>query len=424
MTVKIAFVCQWFPPEPVQVPEGIALALRAEGAHVEVLTGIPNYPSGSVAPGYKARQRRYENRDGLLVYRAPLYPSHDSSAIKRFLNYASWALSSSIFGQRVLRRSDVSLVYSSPATAVLPAIVARKLWRTPYVLLIQDVWPDSIFASGFLRGRLGRCARRLVHAFVDYSYRQAERIVVISPGMVDLLADRGVPRHKLQLVYNWLPASETDFPTRTESSLRDKVDVPSDARLFLYAGNHGHAQRLDVLIRAFADRIVDSRAHLVLLGDGVAKEALQAEAAGNKRIHFLDPVPRGEAAQLTSTADFHVVCLADDPLFAVTMPSKVQSGLAAGKPMLVVAEGDPAEVVRGAGAGVAASPRFTPEVAQAINCLVRLDEAELVRMGHRGRSYYRSTMDVSVGAPAMYDVLRRTAGRRRSVDRPTILKKR
>ena len=133
--LKVGFVCQWFSPEPIQQPGWIVDGLRRCGADVSVLTGIPNYPTGVVADGYRARKGYVEDLSGVTVRRTPLYPSHDTSAARRMLNYASWALSSALMGARHLKDRDVVLVYSSPATAALPAMAASRFLGVPYVLL-------------------------------------------------------------------------------------------------------------------------------------------------------------------------------------------------------------------------------------------------------------------------------------------------
>lgn len=418
--MDVTFMCQWYPPEPVEIPRSIALSLADRGLDVNVLTGVPNYPNGVVAEGYRASRASTEWLDGLRVQRAPLYPSHDSSAVRRVANYVSWAASAAVSGQRRLRKSDAVLVYSSPATAALPAMVARRLWGTPYVLLVQDVWPDSIFASGFLPGRAGRLAKALVGRFVDRAYADADHVAVISPGMVDLLVSRGVPRDKVSLVHNWVP--EEDAPHSSAdpvgSTPLDALGLPEGSVVFLYAGNHGHAQALEAVVDGFAGH-VRSQAHLVLLGDGVAKPALRARSDGASNVHFLDPVDRATAQRVLLASDVSVVSLADAPLFSVTMPSKVQSGLATARPMLVVAQGDAARVVEDADAGVAATPGDPASVGRAADLLAARTAAERRAMGDNGRRAYFTTMARDVGAGRLRDLLVTAAERRsRGARRP------
>src|ERR1022692_711072 len=143
-TLNVAFVSQWFSPEPVHTPVWIAQALAREGLNVRVLTGVPNFPDGKVQSGFSPWRITREARDGFAILRSPLYPSHDGSAIGRIANYVSYAATSSLVGARLLRSSDVALVYSSPATAATAAMLARATSRTPYVLFVQDMWPDSV----------------------------------------------------------------------------------------------------------------------------------------------------------------------------------------------------------------------------------------------------------------------------------------
>jgi glycosyltransferase involved in cell wall biosynthesis len=256
--------------------------------------------------------------------------------------------------------------------------------------------------------------RWLVNRFVRRAYAGAHHIVVISPGMIDLLGKRGVPRDKMSLVYNWLPESELQGPSQaTASSVRALLSIPDEEKVFLYAGNHGHAQALDALVHAF-DRPETDGGHLVLMGDGVRKPHLQELARRMPRVHFLPPVGRAEAATLTRTADFHVVSLADAPLFSVTMPSKVQSGLAAGLPMLVVASGDPARTVVDSGAGVAAKPGDVGAIAAAAQTLLGRSRDELAAMGRQGVLTYEREMAREVGAHRLGVIVER-AGRRAAV---------
>lgn len=413
---RVAFVCQWYPPEPAAVPQGIATALAEQGLDVEVLTGVPNYPTGVVAEGYVAWRPSREVRDGLRVRRTPLYPSHDASAVRRLLNYASWALSAAVLGQRTLRAADVALVYSSPATAALPAMVARRLWGTPYVLLVQDVWPDSVFASGFLGGPLGRLARRVLDVFVGLTYRGADHVAVTSPGMVDLLASRGVPRDKLSVVHNWV--DETAGPDAASDDgasrkLREAWGAGPDDFVLLYAGNHGQAQALDPVVDVFAALPPDAGCRLVMVGDGISKPALVERAGGRPGVHFLDPVPREAMPGLTAAADAQLVSLDSQPLFAVTMPSKVQSIMAAGKPLLVSAEGDCAAAVTEAGAGVAAAPGDREALREAVLALAAADAEERREMGRRGRRHYEERMSRGVGSAALRRLLVRAADRGR-----------
>lgn len=411
----VAFICQWYEPEPVAQPGWIVSALRRQGLDVGVLTGIPNYPTGNVEPGYRAWRPRTERIDRVTVRRAPLYPSHDSSTFGRLLNYGSWAIGAAIFGLRTLRRSRASLVYSSPATAAFPAMVARWLFGVPYVLLIQDVWPDSIFASGFLGGSKRRLIEWILTRFVDATYRYAHHIAVISPGMADLLVSRGVSSEKISVVYNWVDEDPTRSTDGSGRDLRADLGIAPTDFVVMYAGNHGTAQALDTAVEAFAGLSAQTPAHLVMVGDGVAKPELisRARRLGADNVHFVAPVPRHRMVQMMGEADAHLVSLARRPLFAVTTPSKLQSIMAAGHPVLVAADGDAARIVVEAQAGVAAPAEDAHALRGAVESLVAQGADGLRAMGRNGREHYEATMAAEVGAIRLADLLREAAAARR-----------
>jgi glycosyltransferase involved in cell wall biosynthesis len=408
--LKVAFVTQWYPPEPASPPEWIAHGLRSQGAHVEVLTGIPNYPDGIVQPGFRAWRPRRDTIDGISVQRAPLYPSHDTGALGRMLNYLSWAFSASLVGLRRIGRADVTLVYSSPATAAIPAMVGRWLRRTPYVLMIQDLWPDSVRSAGMLNRRLGRALSGPLNSFVALTYRCASAIVVTSPGMVRTLVERGVPEDKVTVVYNWIPESASDQAHVPHRDLRSELGILAEDFVVMYAGNIGVAQGLECIVDAVPLVEPEARLQLVFVGDGIARPQLEQMSRDlSDRVHFLGSAPRSAMPDLMSTADAQLVCLAADPLFEITTPSKLQAVMAAGHAVLAVAGGDAADIVRDAEAGLVASPGNPQQVADAVSRLAAAGRVGRAAMGRRGRAFYGARMTESEGSSRLFHVLQQVA---------------
>ncbi|GAA8846869.1 glycosyltransferase family 4 protein [Helicobacter pylori] len=406
-STSLLFITQWFSPEPVTVPTWICTALARRDWEVEVLTAHPNYPSGVVQTGHHAGRYVSETRDGVRVHRAPVYPSHDRSAVRRFANYASWALSASLVAPWRSRRRGVTLVYSSPATAALPAMLARVLVGRRYVLQVQDIWPDSVTATGLVTSRgLMRVLEHGLTWFVALSYRLAHAVVVISPGAADLLVKRGVPTHKVHLVHNW--ADERALhPAPQHDRLRRQLGVEDGEVIFMYAGAMGPAQSLETAVEAIGR--AKGRHHLVLLGDGVSRAALQARAAtvAPARIHFCDPVPLGEVSDTMAGADAQLVVLADEPLFAVTMPSKVQGVLATGSLCVASAPGDAARVVTEAG-GLSARPGDVDDLARAMDQVAALSEDERAARRAQAEDYYRTHLSEQTGADRLSQILDQT----------------
>jgi glycosyltransferase involved in cell wall biosynthesis len=413
--LNVAFVTQWFPPEPVVTPAWIAEALRRQGLCLSVLTGIPNFPTGKVHHGYTPWRTTRETRNGFPTQRTPLYPSHDRSTIGRIANYSSFALSSSVLGIRQIRSADVALVYSSPATAATAAMVANVGSGTPYVLLILDLWPDSIFASGFLAtGKRHRATERAITRFNRYAYGRAAHVLVTSPGMRELLMDRGLPSDKVSVVFNWVDEKVMRRLER-DPEIRRNLGF-TDEFVLMYAGNHGAAQALDVAIRAMAELRDVPDVHLLLVGDGIDKSALRSMAEGLKlkSVHFHDPVTSGSMPAMMAAADMQLVSLADRPLFQITLPSKVQSIFACGQPILACAPGDTARIVQTAGAGLTSPPGDHRALAQTIRLAHSLTRMELDQMGKAAKEFYGDTLSEAINARALAGHLRAAAKTRRS----------
>ncbi|KAB1940666.1 glycosyltransferase family 4 protein [Micromonospora sp. ALFpr18c] len=415
---RVTLVSQWFPPEPAALAQRLTTTLRHQGFVADVLTGVPNYPRGVVYEGYSARRRSVEVQDGARVLRTPLYPSHDRSAIGRAVNYTSWAASSSLLGASALRDTDVALVYSSPVTATAAAMMAKLRWRTPYVTMVIDLWPDNVFATGFLtEGPTRRIAEAVLGRFTDRTYRWADHVTVPTPGLRDIVIDRGVPAEKVSLVYIWADEKIMQ-PTEPEPGLRRRLGLTDDDFLLMYGGNLGAAQRLDVVVDAMARLRDTPDVHLVLVGDGVEKDRLIAQVTRDRlgNVHFLDSVPPERMPARMAVADLNLISLADEPLFRITLPSKTQSILACGQPMLACAPGDVARIARDAEAGFAAPPGDAEALAAVIRSARDTPRDRLRDMGRAGRQYYLTHMSEASNAPVLADLLA-TAARRGRIAR-------
>jgi glycosyltransferase involved in cell wall biosynthesis len=250
---------------------------------------------------------------------------------------------------------------------------------------------------------------------VDAFYAGAAKVLVISPGMVDVLVSRGVPRDRLDLVYNWSADEDPPSERAPRPGLRSELALGRDAFVVMYAGNLGAAQGLDTAVSGVAQLPVGSPVHLVVVGDGVEKEALAGLAlrVAPSRVHFLDPLPRPELLNLMEEADAHLVSLAPQPLFAVTMPSKLQSILASGRPVLGCATGDVARVIEASGAGLTCPPGDPAAFAAAAAALAARSRAELHTMGRSGRAYYDAHMSAVVGSARLLEHLLTAAAEKR-----------
>ncbi|MFB9236880.1 glycosyltransferase family 4 protein [Plantactinospora siamensis] len=413
--MRIGLLTQWFDPEPgpASLPGVLARGLADRGHEVRVLTGFPNYPTGRLAAGYRLSRRMDEIRDGVRVRRVALYPSHDASAARRLLTYASFASSALVSGMDALRGLDVLWVSNSPITVALPMWYARYAQRIPLVLHVLDVWPEHAEATGFGWGGPGRrIVEGCMSAWCSAMYRSAARVAHISPGVGDLLIRRGVPAEKLRYVPMW---ADENRPA-TSGDLRVELGIGADQVVLVYAGTLGAAQGLDTLLDACA-RLADPRLTVLIAGSGVAEDRLRAQAAtaGLTNVRFLGRLPRERMPALMAAADACFVSLRRSVMAAYTMPSKVQATLAAGRAMLAAADGDVAAVARESGAGLTARPGDAASVADGLRELCELGREKLELLGRAGRAHYERAFSVAAGVRRIEAALTSAAatGRRR-----------
>ena len=399
--MRILLITQWFDPEPMFKGLLFAQELKRLGHDVRVLTGFPNYPDGHVYPGYRMRLFQREVMGGIPVLRVPLYPSHDRSTGRRVLNYVSFAVAATV-GALLASRPDVAYVYHPPATVALPALVLKALKGVPYVYDVQDLWPDTLAATGMLTDPR---ALGLVTGVMSRVYRSASRVVVLSEGFRTLLVARHVPAEKIEVIPNWADELQIDL-TPGPSARAQELGFDGTFTI-TFAGNMGTVQALETVLTAAESLRDEKRLRFLLVGGGVEADRLKV-SAGDRGLDNVVFLPRREVSQIGEIlrlSDALLVHLLDDPLFAVTVPSKTQAYLMAGRPILMGVRGDAARIVADAGAGISFEPQNAAELGHAVRELMALSPEERARMGLAGQAYYRDNMSLRTGARRFADVL-------------------
>jgi glycosyltransferase involved in cell wall biosynthesis len=404
--MKILLLTQWFDPEPSFKGLAFARELARRGDTVEILTGFPNYPGGKVYPGYRIRPWQVESVEGFRVCRVALYPSHDRSALRRSINYVSFALASAILGPFLVHRPDVIYVYHPPGTIGIPALFLRWWFSAPIVYDVQDLWPDTIAATGMVSHPV---LLSWIDRFCRWVYRRADQIVVLSPGFREVLRARGIPEERIRIVYNWAP----DQVLASNPAPRRSRGQDQEFRV-VFAGAMGAAQALDAVLDAAAICSVSApQVRFLLVGGGTERDRLEQRARSLRlsNVSFVSWQPLEAMRPVFEQADALLVHLKDDPLFRITIPSKTQAYLAAGRPIVMAVRGDAADLVARAGAGILARPEDPDSIAAAIGNLAALSPAEREQMGRNGRAFYDKELAIGVAVESFRDVFRHVCAR-------------
>lgn len=391
--MRIGFVSQWYPPETgaAALPGVIAQALQTAGHDVEVLTGIPNYPTGKLYAGYRYAFNRAERIEGTTVHRVPVFTNHTRNGITRMANYLSFSATAGLAAPWRLRNFDLIWVHATPITAAVPAMFAHALRDKPYILHIQDLWPDTVTASGMISPQRAAIIETPINWFCNAAYRGAASTPVISPGMRNALLKRGVPEHKVEFLPNWCD-EEAFQPAERDPELAQRLGIHRPFTV-MYAGSLGEIQGISVLVEA-ANLLRDRRdIGFAIVGDGITKDSLRRRADELRldNIAFAPSQPMKTMSAILALGDMQLISLIDNPLFHITLPSKVQATLASGRPIICAAPGDAAAVVRDADAGIVIPPGDPQALADAIR-RCRDSANDRARWAVNGRAYYRERL--------------------------------
>jgi len=378
--MKLLILTQYFPPE-VGAPQvrlhAIARRLNALGHEVTVVTAMPNYPYGVVFPKYRRRLIVKEVVDGVRTIRMWIYAASGRRMLPRLANYLSFTLTS-ILGCLMAGRFDYMLVESPPLFLGLTAFIVSRLRRRTFSLYVSDLWPAS---AKELRIVENRWLLRLAEHSEGFLYRSAHQIYGVTQGICDDIVSREIPRSKVWWVPNGV---DTELFRRVNP--KALAGIREDQVVFLYAGTHGYAQGLEVILQA-AQLVRHIPTILFLLvGDGPTKAALEAQATAERltNVKFLGAQPIEAMPQYLSMSRASIVPLRGTPLFRSARPSKILPSLACKTPVIYCGEGETATLMQEEGCGLVVPPENPSALAQAVMTLAA-DPVLAAQMGWNGR---------------------------------------
>lgn len=390
--MKILVVSQYFWPESFIIND-IVRILDEQGHEVVVATGKPNYPDGKIFDGYRAKGTLRERYLGKIeVLRVPLWPRGEGGAKNLILNYLSFVLAGLLFLPWMLRKRefDAILVFApSPILQAIPAIPLKWLKKAKLALWIQDLWPESLAATGFVKNPY---LLKAVGGLVRVIYRCCDMLLVQSHAFFEPVS-RYAGRKKIAYFPNSMdvrpPEEVLAIPGELKALLENNFCV-------VFAGNLGTAQALDTLVQAAVHLRDDPRVRLVLIGSGsrLAWLKSQKQALELDNLILAGRFPPEAMPQIFERSSALLVSLNDNDIFAQTVPSKIQAYLAAGRPIIASMNGEGARVVSEAGAGLTSSAEQVLPLVENIRCMQALDVCEREAMGESGRKYFDVNFDM------------------------------
>lgn len=391
--MRILIVSQYFWPENFRVND-LTKELVQRGHSVAVLTGIPNYPAGKVFDVFKKDRGAYDHYAGAKVFRVPML-ARGKGSLRLMLNYLSFVIGACLYGPLKLRGQnfDVIFVYEpSPATVGLPAVMLGRLKRAPVVFWVLDLWPETLAAIGVVRSPK---LLSVVGYMVGFIYNRCALVLGQSRGFLESIAKYCADANKIRYFPSW---AEDVF---SHGGVKHAPEVPVQEDLFnvLFAGNVGEAQDFPAILEAAEALKHNSAIRWLVVGDGRMTGWLRDEIERRDLTHCFLLLGRFGVERMPSFyahADALLVSLRRDPVFALTIPGKVQSYLMAGIPLLGMLDGEGAMVIRDANAGLVCASGDGNGLAKAVLELATMSKEERQQLGKNGRAYAQNEFNREV----------------------------
>lgn len=379
--MKILVVCQYYFPEPFRVND-ICEEMVKRGHEVTVVTGEPNYPEGQIYKGYENHAHSDEIINGVKVHRCPIIP-RKTGALHRFLNYFSYPQKAKKYVKRLMSSNgkpfDVVFVNQlSPVMMAEPAIYYKKKYGVPIVMYCLDLWPESLIAGGITRSSI---IYKIFHKISKRIYNQMDRILITSQMFRGYLKDEfGVDDKTIEYLPQYAEGIFELLPLKENTGVTDLV----------FAGNIGEVQSVETIIKA-AEKLHDNAVHFHIVGSGTDVDRIQRIADGLKNVTFYGRKPIEDMPKFYSMADAMLVTLKADPILSFTLPGKVQSYMAAGKPIIGAIDGETASVIKEANCGYCGKAEDAEELVTNIEKFEKNNDKQ--RMGMNARLFYEQHFD-------------------------------
>jgi len=386
----ILVISQYFYPEQFRIND-ICTEWVKRGYKVTVITGIPNYPTGSYYSGYGLLKNRKEKYNGIDIIRIPIFPRGKNS-IMLILNYFSFVISGFFWSIFTKIKADYVFIFEvSPMTQALPGVWYAKRRKIPCYIYVQDLWPENVeiitgITNKYIIGTLGK--------MVDYIYNNCKKIFTTSNSFIEQISKRGISRKKIEY---WPQYAEDFYVPLDKSNIEE---IPNDdAFNIIFAGNIGEAQGLSILPKVAVllnEKILDRKIRFNIVGDGRYKKKLIEEVNlynVNNMFNFIDKQPATRIPELMANCDAAFISLSDNPLFSMTIPAKLQSYMACGKIIIASANGEINKIINESNSGVCSEAANVEDLVENIVELVSKTREELIEIGNNSRKYYSENFE-------------------------------
>ena len=389
--MSVLIVTQYYWPENFRIND-FAESLYKTGYDVTVLTGLPNYPEGKLYKGYKWKILK-EKHKNINIIRIPLITRGKATNLRLFLNYFSFALFASILSPFLVKK-DIKAIFiygGSPITKSIPAIALKYLYNVPVFLWVLDLWPESVFINNRINSKI---LFKLIQSMTRWIYKHCDSILVQSKAMINSIVSNKADPSKIVYFPSW---AEAQFLKPVED-FTDKELLANLPKGFYitFAGNIGEGQDIETIIKVAEELKLFHNIHWLFIGYGSKFKWLKTNVLNRnlqETVHVLGKRPLETMPMYYSFSDVLLASLKKNNIYALTLPGKIQTYLASGKPIISMIDGESARIINESKSGFVVPSENTDGLLKAVKNMYKMPKDELNIMGLNGRQYYLKNFD-------------------------------
>ncbi len=383
--MNILIVTPYFHPENFRIND-LAVELINKNHDVSVLAPIPNYPDGKFFKGYGIKAKRIENWKKINIYRSILIPRGSGTNLRLAISWIS-SIFGNLFSALFIMKRNFDLIFvfgPSPFTICLPAIFIKKIKKIPICFWVLDLWPESVYSAGKLKTSM---IPKLLLPLVKFTYNNCDRILVSSPGFIKSIKEKNIKSKEIDFFPQW---AEPLFK-KIKNPKNNLTMVPKGSFVIMFAGNIGEAQDFPSIIKAANNLKNNKRIQWVIIGSGRKEKWVKnkIDDLGLKDVfHMIGRLPLSDMPNYYSQASAMLISLKREHIFSLTIPAKLQSYLACGKPILSMIDGSTSELVKTVKAGLTSNSEDYNKLSENILKMSQMSVEEINQLGENAYNLY------------------------------------
>lgn len=382
MKKRLLIITQHFWPEQFTINQA-AKILKAK-YNIDVLTCKPNYPSGNFFKGYNFFSKNFQKYNGIHIYRCPVLPRKNSTNLNLLTNYLSFVFFSIIWlFIFFFKRYDYIFVYqTTPVTTSISGIILSKIKKIPLIIWIQDLWPDTVKATGHVKNKL---IYKMISIISNSIYKSSDIIVTQSEGIKKIVEKR-FKNKKIFYLPNVVIENKKNNDFNKENKLKKTINI-------LFTGNTGVAQNLEFILKV-AKKILNinkfKKIRFLIVGGGSNLNKLKKikDDLGLSNVTFYGHIKSNKMQKYFYLGDYFILTIKKKKILLNTIPNKFINYLYMGKPIIGCTNGDISRIINNYQCGFCCKPNSVNIFKKILNKILKIKKKKYDRMSLNSKKYY------------------------------------